>query len=168
MSPRNLTYYSLFFGFYLLIQIFFVRQLVLFNYAFCFVYIASILLLPFEVSKIALLFLGFMAGIIIDVFYNTLGMHAASMTLVAFLRPSIIKLLTPQRGYDERMILTLKSMGTAWFISYIGILTFIHHLLLFFLEASDFGLLLPTIIKVLASTIFTSLVILILQFFRKE
>ncbi|MCU0469990.1 MAG: hypothetical protein MUF58_15450 [Arcicella sp.] len=168
MTQKNLISQVLVFGFYLLLQIFFVRQLVLFNYAFCFVYIASITLLPFETNRITLILLGFLSGLTVDVFYNTIGANAAAMTLIAYLRPSIISLLTPQRGYDERQTLSLNSMGLTWFITYTATLTVIHHFVLFLLEASDWGLFLPVLAKVICSTIFTTVVIVIIQFFRKE
>lgn len=168
MTSKSLFSQVLIFGFYLLLQIFFVRQLVLFNYAFCFVYIAAIALLPFEIPLITLLGLAFGAGMFVDIFYNTIGANAAAMVLIAFLRPTIIRFLTPQRGYDERQVLSINSMGLTWFITYIVILTFIHHLVLFSLEASDFGLFLPVLLKVICSTIFTTGVIVITQFFRRD
>lgn len=168
MTSKSLFSQVLIFVFYLLLQIFFVRQLVLFNYAFCFVYIAAIALLPFEISLITLLGLAFGAGMLVDIFYNTIGANAAAMVLIAFLRPSIIALLTPQRGYDERQVLSLNSMGLMWFITYIGSLTFIHHFVLFSLEASNWGLFFPVLLKVICSTIFTTSVIVITQFFRRD
>ena len=168
MTSKSIFSQVLIFAFYLLLQIFFVRQLVLFNYAFCFVYIASIILLPFDVNKVTLILLGFLAGIMVDIFYNTIGANAAAMTLIAFIRPSVISLLTPQRGYDERQTLSLNSMGLTWFITYATTLTFVHHFVLFLLEASDWGLFLPVIVKVICSTIFTTTVMVIIQFFRRE
>jgi len=167
MTPRSIVSQVLIFVFYLLLQIFFVRQLVLFDYGFCFVYVASIILLPFDVNKIILILLGFLSGITVDIFYNTLGANAAAMTLIAFLRPKVMTLLTPQRGYDDRQTLTLNSMGLRWFITYASSLIFLHHLVLFSLEASDWGLFLPVMAKVVCSTIFTTTVVVIIQFFRK-
>lgn len=168
MTQKNILSQVLVLGFYLLLQIFFVRQLVLFDYAFCFAYIASITLLPFETNRVTLILLGFSAGILVDIFYNTIGANAAAMTLIAFLRPSVITLLTPQRGYDERQTLSLRSMGLGWFITYTVVLTVIHHFVLFLLEASDWGLFLPVLAKVICSTIFTTAVIVIIQFFRRD
>jgi hypothetical protein len=168
MTPRSIFSQVLVFGFYLLLQIFFVRQLVLFDYAFCFVYIATITLLPFETNRITLILLGFFAGMMVDIFYNTIGANAAAMTLIAFLRPTVIDILTPQRGYDERQTLSLNSMGLTWFVTYIATLTVIHHFVLFLLEASDWGLFLPVMAKVICSTIFTTTVIVIIQFFKRD
>lgn len=168
MTSRNIIPQVLIFIFYLLLQVFFVRQLVFFNYSFCFAYIATILLLPFETTRLQLVILGFVAGIFVDAFYNTIGANAAAATLIAYLRPSIITLLTPQRGYDERQTLTMRSMGLSWFLSYIGLLAFIHHFVLFMLEASNWDLFVPVLIKTLASVLFTSVVIVIMQLFRND
>ncbi len=168
MTPNNLIPQILAFIFYLVLQIFFVRQLVLFDYAFCFAYVGAILLLPFDTSRTRLIILGFVAGLIVDMFYNTIGANAAAMTLIAYLRPSVITLLMPQRGYDERDTLSLKSMGFAWFIPYCVILVAIHHFVLFFLEASSMSLLGFVLLKTVASAIFTTLVLIIIQLFRKE
>lgn len=167
MTQSKLISQILFFGFYLLLQIFFVRQLVLFNYAFCFVYIATIVLLDFDTSPTALVLIAFFSGLFIDVFYNTLGMHAASNVFIAFLRPTILTLLTPRRGYDERMTLSLSSMGFQWIVIYLGTMAFIHHFILFMMEASDLGLFLQVLVKTICTTILTTFVVILLQFFRK-
>ncbi|MBP6386826.1 MAG: hypothetical protein KA313_04255 [Pseudarcicella sp.] len=168
MTTKNLAYFCFLVFSYVAIQLLFLRDRALFDYAFCFIYVASILVLPFETGAVTLLFLGFFVGITIDIFHNTLGIHAAATVLMSYARPSIIKLLTPQRGYDERMNLTISSMGTGWFVSYIAVSVLLHHSALFFLEASNFSLFFSTISKILLSTILSTFVIIILQYFRKE
>ncbi|MFN8353410.1 MAG: hypothetical protein U0Y10_03115 [Spirosomataceae bacterium] len=168
MTTGNLLRLLATFALYVFLQIFFVRNLVLFDFAFCYIYIGVILLLPFETTTITLLLVGFGTGLLVDIFYNTLGMHAAATTLMAYLRPLIIRLLAPQRGYEERMTLSVRSMGMRWFVAYIAILTFVHHLLLFYVEASNIALFFPTLLKVIASTLFSSLVLVALQYLRRE
>ncbi len=168
MTTKNLASYSFLVILYVVIQLLFLRKLVLFDYAFCFMYVASLLILSFETSAVTLLFIGFLVGIIVDIFYNTLGIHASATVLMAYARPTIIKLITPQRGYDERMHLSINSMGIGWFSSYVLIAVFIHHSALFFIEASSISLFFSTVFKIILSTIFTTFVIIILQFLRKE
>jgi hypothetical protein len=156
------------FVFYIAAQVFFVRNLSLFGYAFCFVYVAFLLLLPFETNLVLLLLLGFVTGLTVDVFYDTLGIHAAACVLLAFVRPTVIKLLTSRGDLDEGMHLSIKAMGTPWFLSYAFILLALHHTFLFFLEAASISLVLPVIIKAVCSTVFSLLVIVILQFFKRK
>lgn len=168
MTTRNLVALILSFILYVLLQVLLVKHMVLFDYAFCFVYIAVVLLMPFDTSLTTLLWVGFGTGLFVDVFYDTLGMNAAALTLVAYLRQYVIRLLMPQRGYEDRMKLSLRSMGLRWFFAYTVLLTFVHHTLLFFLEASNFDLFFFTLLKVLASTLYTTLVVVSAQYLRRD
>ena len=167
MGTRSITSLILSFLLYLILQIFLFNSwyMILFNYGFCFVYLATILLLPFETSLITLLLVAFGVGFVVDNFTNTLGMHTAASVLMAYARPLIIRLLMPQRGYEERLSLNLKSMGPQWFISYIGLCLLVHHTLLFTLEASSWSLILPGMLKIILSIFYTGFVIFIIQYF---
>ena len=153
---------------YMVAQVFFVRNVALFGYAFCFVYVAFLLLLPFEISSVLLLLIGFATGCVMDTFYDTMGIHAAACVLLAFLRPSVIRLITPRGDLDSGMHLSLKAMGTPWFLSYALTLVFIHHAVLFFVEAANPALFLPALIRTICSAVFTTLVVVILQYFKKN
>lgn len=168
MTTRNLVGLILSFLLYVFLQIFFVKHLVLFDYAFCFMYIAVVLLMPFDTALTTLLFVGFATGIFVDIFYDTLGMHAAATTLIAYIRQYVIRLLTPQRGYEERMALSLRSMGFRWFLIYTLMLTFVHHLVLFYVEASSVELFFYTFLKVIFSTLLTTFVIVGVQYLRRN
>jgi hypothetical protein len=146
------------------LQVFLIRNMVLFDVSFCFAYIAFILLLPFDTSPLILLLLGFSTGLLVDVFYDTLGMHAAASTLVAYFRTFIIRLNTPRGGYEQNARLSLQSMGMEWFAPYSLILIFLHHAVLFFVEASQLNLFFFTSLKVVASTAFTFVVITLIQY----
>nr|WP_262923913.1 hypothetical protein [Spirosoma liriopis] len=153
---------------YLVLQILLVRNLVLFDYAFCFVYIACVLLLPNETSLTWLLLIGFVTGIIVDTFYNTLGMHAAATVLMAYCRPLIVRSQIDVPGLEHRIEFSLKELGAGAFFRYVFILALIHHTALFFIEASSLSLLIPTMIRVIASTLFTTVSIVLIQFFTRN
>ena len=116
------------FVFFMIIQILFLRNVVLFDYAFAFIYIGFLLMLPFETGAITLMGLGFLTGFITDVFYDSLGMHTAAMVFVAFLRPYWVQSLTPRGGYEQGSLPNIRSLGLRWFLSYALTLIFIHHL----------------------------------------
>ena len=59
-------------------------------------YFLFILWLPFSLSRIGLLFVGFITGLILDYFTMTPGLHAAACVLIAYARPFIINLLIPK------------------------------------------------------------------------
>ncbi|HWA34935.1 MAG TPA: hypothetical protein VG737_12425, partial [Cyclobacteriaceae bacterium] len=137
---RNVLLIVIYFVLYLLAQVMLFKQLVLFNTAFCFVYVAFILLLPIETNSMVLMLVAFVLGIGVDVFYDSLGLHAFSLVLVAYLRNYWLGTITPQGGYDAGEGPTLAVNGLQWFMVYSLPLVFVHHFVLFFTEAGGFGI----------------------------
>jgi hypothetical protein len=162
---RSGIFVVFYFFFYLLAQVMFFKQLVLFNTSFCFLYVAFILLLPIETNPLVLMLVAFLLGFSVDIFYDSLGLHAMSLVLVAYLRNYLLTTITPQGGYDAGEGPTLASNGLQWFLVYSLPLVFVHHFVLFFAEAGGFGVFWFTMQKVITSLLFTMIVILLLQYF---
>jgi hypothetical protein len=109
--------------------------------------------------------IAFAMGFTIDIAYDTIGFHASVCTLVAFSRQYILNFIAPSGGYESDMKPTLQIMGAQWFIVYSLALIFIHHTAFFLIETSNFAMFQITIFKILASTFFTFILVLILQTF---
>jgi len=118
-----------------------------------YLYYLPLLWLPFSVSRIGLLIIGFMTGLTLDYFMNTPGLHAAACLLVAYVRPFVINVLTPKDSsefnYREP---SPKAIQWTPYAIYVFVLTLLHHGYMVFLEWLDFGNFLDFIIKVIAST----------------
>jgi hypothetical protein len=155
----NVVYFFL----YVIAQVLLFKRLVLFNTSFCFLYVAFILLLPVETNNLLLMVLAFVLGFTIDIFYDSLGIHALALVTVAYLRNYWLSTITPQGGYDAGSSPALAN-GVQWFLVYIVPLTFVHLSLLFFIEAGGFGMFWFTMLKIMASLVFTVSVVLMLQF----
>ncbi len=147
-----------------LIQLLLVRNFVLFGVAFSFVYIGMIAFLPVETNRSVLITIGFVIGFIMDLFYDTLGMHTAACVLVCYFRKYLVHFLTPTGGYDNNISLSIKDLGLTWYIPYLFIFVFIHHFALFFLEIASLHLFFYTLLKIFCSTIFTVLLLTIGEF----
>jgi hypothetical protein len=168
MTIREILNYIFLFVLYVVLQILIVRNLVLFDYAFCFIYIAAIILLPYEISMMVYLLIAFATGIIIDTFYNTLGMHAAATVLMAYFRPAVTRVLIDQPGQEFRLGLSLQELGTGTFFRYVLTMALIHHLALFSIEASSLTLIVPTMIRTGASALLTTVSVVLIQFFTRN
>ena len=148
---------------FLSLQILLLRNLVLFDTAFCYLYIGFLLFLPIQMPKVRLLVLAFISGLTIDIFYDTIGINAAASVLLAYLRPYVLLVLTPRDDYEKSDSVNVHVMGWRWFSVYTLFLVLVHHLALFFLELGSFREVGYTLVKVLVSTIFTFLVLVIIQ-----
>lgn len=146
-----------------LVQIFFFK-FGIFGLAFCFPYLYFLLLLPMSTNKNLLLLLGLGYGLLIDIFYDSPGLHAAACTLMAFIRPTVVKFITPSGGYDEHTPVSVHILGIRWIISYTLILVASHHFFLFFLESFSFANFFTTFFRSLLSTILTSFTFILMQY----
>ena len=129
-----------------------------------YLYFLFILWLPFSVSRIGLLVIGFLTGLVLDYFMMSPGMHAAACVLIAYARPFIINLLIPKDtdefNYREP---SPKALGWAPYTVYAFVLTLFHHAYLTLLQWLQFGGFLHFLIKVGATT-----AISMLQIFTTE
>ena len=164
MRPGNIISYILYFILFFLLQIIFFRNVILFDYALCFVYIGYILILPIDIKPIPLMLIAFGFGIVMDSFFDTVGINAFVCVLVAFIRPYILKALTPGGGYDAMTEISISYMGFVWFIKYAALLVFIHHFVFFFIEAWNIKYFLDVLIRTVLSSSFTLSMIVLLQY----
>lgn len=163
---KNLIIYPIQFVFLVLLQTVVLNNIQFSGYVNPYVYILFILWLPLETPRSLLLFLGFILGLSIDVFSNTLGMHTAATVFLAFCRPFILQFIAPREGYEINHRPGIKDFGWSWFIIYTSTLTFLHHLFLFYVEVFRFTDFFSTLGRVFASWIFSLAIILIAQLFR--
>ena len=117
-------------------------------------------------NKMLVMTIAFITGMTIDVFSDTMGMHASASVFLAFVRPYVLTALAPRDGYEPNQRPTLNQFGFQWFIIYATVCTFLHHLFLFFVEVFRFSGFFDTFWRVLASSFFTLILILIMQYFN--
>ena len=129
-----------------------------------YLYVYFILLLPFEISGWLLLVFSFFLGFSIDVFSGSMGMHAAASVFMAFFRPTIIKSIASGKEYEPSMQPSIRDLGFRWFFSYALLLIFIHHFALFYIEVFRFSDFFSTFQRVLYSTGFTLVLVIITQY----
>jgi rod shape-determining protein MreD len=132
-----------------------------------YVYIMFIILLPVEIPSWLLLILCFVTGIILDFFSGSPGMHSSATVLAGFVRPYILRIVSPRDGYELRAEPSMMSYGLRWFITYAFLVVLIHHIALFYLEVFRFADFFRTLLRVLLSTLFTVTFIVLIEFYRR-
>jgi len=116
-------------------------------------YMLFIILYPVNGNKYGLLLASFFLGIIMDMFCNSGGVHAAACVVLAFFRPYIFK-FSFGLSYEYQTV-RLNDALTPERFSFILIAVVIHHFVLFLLEIFKLNFLLDILLKTLLSTIFT-------------
>ncbi|MEM9325647.1 MAG: Rod shape-determining protein MreD [Bacteroidota bacterium] len=143
-----------YFAIYVLLQLPVLYRLVLFDSAFGFFYVGFILFLPRLQNRMTSLLLAFLSGLLVDIFSNTLGIHALASTLIAYVR---IPWLVFTRGVDDDDApISVFALGLSGLLLYVIPLIFLHHSVIFLVEHGSFSLFGTTLKRIVLSTLFTS------------
>lgn len=149
------------FLFLVLVQVVLLNHVQWSGYVNPYVYILFILLLPMETPSWLVLLVAFFTGLVIDMFGNTSGLHAAASTFLAFARPGILRLISPRDDYEAETAFSPQKMGLNWFLAYVSMLTLLHHLFYFYTEVFRFSEFFLTFFKALVNSAISIVLMLI-------
>lgn len=79
------------------------------------IYPVIIMLLPMRTPGALILVIAFVLGILVDMFYNTPGVHASACVFTGFIRPFVLSRLEPRGGYTVDSSPTIITYGNRWF-----------------------------------------------------
>jgi hypothetical protein len=130
-----------------------------FQYFHVLVYPILIILLPFSLARPYILLIAFGAGIFVDMFYDSLGVHASACLFIAYLRPYILGLIEPRGGYTFD-VGGLGNTEIAWFAGYSTLMMMIFFLIYFSLEAFSY----VYFIRIVLSTFFSFIISILFIF----
>lgn len=124
-----------------------------------YLYVLFIILFPLRNNRIIFLTIAFFLGLSIDIFSDTGGIHAGASVFLAYIRPLITKFSfgTMSEFYSVKFI----DVDFIKRLTYIVIIVFIHHLMLFSLEYFNFTHIITILNHSLLSGIFTIILILL-------
>ncbi len=159
--------FILIFTLVILLQILVFNNIQFSGYVNPYVYLIFILLLPFEISSWLLLLLSFGTGALVDILTGTPGMHSSATLLAGFVRPYVLRVISPRDGYDSGSNPSMLVYGFKWFFFYTLIMVLVHHIALFYLEVYSFTDFFRTLLRVLLSSVFSIIFILLLEFYRR-
>ena len=150
----------------LLLQVLLFNNLQFFGVCSPCVYILFLIALPPTLPRWVELLTGFIAGLILDIFCNTLGVQTVACTMVSYLRPILIKTMVQ----DNDRLTSAPSgitLGVPVYIRMVTILVLVHHTAMFSLIAFSFHNWWLTLLQIICSSIMTILLILGWDFIRK-
>ena len=109
----------------------------------------------------------FLLGLLIDVFSNTPGLAASTMTLVALAQTYLIELVAP-RDSAEDLEASSKVLGATKFVTLSALLTLLYCLVFFALEAFNFFDVLLWLARSVISFVLTMVLILAVESVRSR
>ncbi|PNW29901.1 rod shape-determining protein MreD [Formosa algae] len=143
----------------ILVQVVILNHINFLGYINPYLYILFVVLYPVKNDRMIFMLLSFLLGILVDVFSDSGGIHAAACVTIAYLRPLVLK-WSFGTVYEHQTI-KFNNVDFGSKLMYFSLLTVIHHLVLFLLEVFNFSETLLTLQKTLFSSIFTILLCVI-------
>ncbi|WP_438963318.1 rod shape-determining protein MreD, partial [Winogradskyella sp.] len=132
-----------------------------------YIYIVFIFLFPIRDSRIVLLLISFLLGMLVDMFSDSGGVHAAAAVTLAYARPLLLKMSFGMLYEHQSVKFSNTDIGSL--ITYVGLGTLLHHFILFSLEVFNISNILLILKKTLFSGIFTIILsILIIVLFSRN
>lgn len=164
---NSLLRYGLTFIALILLQLLVMNNIQFSGYVNPYIYVMIILLIPVEISAWLLLIIAFLTGLLIDIFSGSPGMHASATVLAGFVRPFVLRIISPRDGYESGATPSMLTYGFRWYLLYTVIIIVVHHTALFYLEVFRFTDFFRTLTRVLLSSLFSVTFILFAEYYRK-
>jgi len=163
----NLLKSLFYFVVFVLIQVLVLNNIHLLRVATPFLYLYFLIKLPLGLSKSPMLLLSFFTGLVIDIFSNTPGMHAAACTLAGFCRGSLVRFFISKELYAGAYP-SVVLFGFGGFLRFVVSFVTLHHAMLFLVDS--FTLFDPLFLfaRIFSSILVTVLLIFIVEAFNTE
>lgn len=149
-----------------LLQVLVLNNMHIAGYATPYLYVYLILKFNSGISRNELMLWGFFLGLTIDMFSNTPGMNAAATVLLAFARPSILRLFSPRDNFED-FVPSFKTIGISPFIKYTVAGVLLQTSVLLLIESFSFFNLPMLLLKIVSSTLLTVLCITAIEGIRR-
>lgn len=157
----------LLFAILLLAQVLVLNHIHLFDCATPLLYVYVVLLFRRNYPRWGILLVSFLLGLLVDIFSNTPGVAAASMTFLGFLQPYVFAMFL-NRDSDEDLQPSMENFGFASFFYYAAILVVVYCAIFFTIETFSFFNGLLWLECVGGSAMLTILLILAIENSRKR
>ena len=153
----------LLFSFLVFLQIFVLNKILFFKYIVLAPFILVLLLYRYKKDSKENLIVGFLIGLFIDIFNDSLGVYSLTSIVIVYFRNLWVLKIIGQDKTDELSLLSIRELGRIQFLFYSGPIVLFFFILLSFLESSNF-LNFENIVTITLSTIVNIIFMIIFQY----
>ena len=130
------------------------------------VYVLFLMNLPVQVPRWAEMLIGAIVGVVFDVWHSSLGVNMAACVAFCYLRPILLGNLIQDLERVKGEVCSA-SIGSIEYVKSLAILTVVHHLLVFSLEAWSWHNWWIVLLQTLLSSVLTILIIMGYDIFKR-
>ena len=143
----------------ILIQVIVLNNVLFWGYINPFLYILFIIVYPLKRDRGLFLFLSFLMGLCIDFFVDSGGINAAATLFIAYIRLPLLKGLLRKSEIDFP-VFNINKLPFLRLLSFIAIITFSHHFIIYSLEYFKFNAILTIFSRTFLTSVFTIILLI--------
>lgn len=152
----------------LLLQVLVFNHVHIFGYATPMPYIYFLLILPSDTPRWLYVVLGFVLGLLIDLFTNTPGLTAGATCLLGLLIPLFLHIFVSTDNADETFEPSHKTMEWSPFVKYAFCAVLLHCTAFFIIESFSFFDWQVLLINMAGSTVLSTLFVVAMELIRTK
>jgi hypothetical protein len=168
----RITGYILSFFIFLFLQVFLFNKLTLVLNDRAHIFLLFLLMLPFSTNPAIIMLTAFASGLMIDLFSHNLyyGVHSFSAVMMVSLRKPWVHAFSNKVGARNSEDFNISGQTTAWTLSFLASMIFIHEFFYYLLDAFSFNWFHITFMKMIAGTIISLFIcyLLFILFYRNK
>ncbi|MFI3262256.1 MAG: hypothetical protein R3Y26_05050 [Rikenellaceae bacterium] len=127
------------------------------------IYPLFLMVLPFNINRTLLLFMGVLLGVAADALNCSFGVYSIVFIFLGYIRPILLRIFAKSDLEDSPAMPTSGVMGVGSFFQYLLVIMFVTISAVTFLERLTFDYLLTAMYKILISTLVSSIFIYFIQ-----
>lgn len=130
-------------------------------------YLVTLIKMPVDIKLPLQILFGFLTGLLIDIFSNTLGMHALTCTFVMWMRVPIFHLFVLADDFKAGSP-NMTKMGVSEFVRFVITIVLLHSIVLYLIESFSLFNIIPLLTKIIVTTVLTSSFAIAIEFALKK
>lgn len=143
----------------MVLQVLLFDQLQLWGACHPYIYVLCLMMMPITLPHSVDMMIGAAAGLVMDIFCNSMGIHMSACILLMYIRPYLIGAIVNDKDRLNEQI-SLRSIGMEAMLKYTVILVVLHHLTVFLLAAWSWSHIGFVLLETLVSSTVTALLII--------
>ena len=143
----------------MVLQVLLFDQLQLWGACHPYIYVLCLMMMPITLPHSVDMMIGAAAGLVMDIFCNSMGIHMSACILLMYIRPYLIGAIVNDKDRLNEQI-SLRSIGMEAMLKYTVILVVLHHLTVFLLAAWSWSHIVFVLLETLVSSTVTALLII--------
>lgn len=126
------------------------------------IYMVALLRMPVQINRSLQILIGFVCGLLVDIFSNTLGMHAFTCTMIMWMRLPLLHMFIIAEEIKTGSP-NMEKLSTPVFVRYALTVISIHTVLLYLIESFTLFNFLPLLLKIVITVVLSFLFVMAIE-----